>query len=645
MDKKERFSFRKYKVGLVSVLVGAVFLAAGAGRVSADELSKAAGVSQTDPASNIEQVVQATESSSTADFAQVASVEEATTEVSGVESTATASATADEVALASKTQETVSEELSSTRNIDMDITNSTRSTIEDSIGITIDLMEESLELNSNELNSNVMEKVSKSDVVEVSKNTPEKNIDSKVVNEVQVNNFTSMANNIHDYRDGGCVLWCNNRVKELLGITLPPTGISPSGVAGASNWWYTLSGYSKGNEPAKYALAIWRYTTVSGYENYGHVAFVEEVNGDTVTISQGGVYGAYWNGNLGVSYKNYSKSQVANIARTFLGYVYLKEKPVVAIKRYDVDKLSASVGQTISNGDYHIILASNPNYGLDVAAAASSNGTNIQVYQNVTTPEQVFSVSYLGDGYYKIIHKFTNKSIDVMNGSRDNNANVQLWDYNGSEAQQWILKANGLNNTFEIISRRSGLSLDVDGGKITNNTNVQMYEGNGTIAQQFKFLAVDYDAKRILADGVYHIVSAVDETMGLDVVGASNQNNTNVQIYPNLSDTNQTFKITYLNNGYYSITTNVSGKALDAAGNGSYNGTNVVIYSPNNSEAQQWIIKESNLEGFFEIISKNKNMALDVAGGVAKAGNNVQLYIRNGSIAQRWKFIPVHSTI
>lgn len=112
MDKKERFSFRKYKVGLVSVLVGAVFLAAGAGRVSADELSKAAGVSQTDPASNIEQVVQATESSSTADFAQVASVE-ATTEVSGVESTATVSVTADEVAVVSKTQEIVSEELSS----------------------------------------------------------------------------------------------------------------------------------------------------------------------------------------------------------------------------------------------------------------------------------------------------------------------------------------------------------------------------------------------------------------------------------------------------------------------------------------------------------------------------------------------------
>ncbi len=102
MDKKERFSFRKYKVGLVSVLVGAVFLAAGTGRVSADELSKAAGVSQTDSASNIEQVVQATESSSVTDFAQVASVN-AMTETSVVESPTTDGAATEAV-----TEETAS---------------------------------------------------------------------------------------------------------------------------------------------------------------------------------------------------------------------------------------------------------------------------------------------------------------------------------------------------------------------------------------------------------------------------------------------------------------------------------------------------------------------------------------------------------
>ena len=449
---------------------------------------------------------------------------------------------------------------------------------------------------------------------------------------------TVSAYYIRDYSNGGCVLWCNHRVKDLLGITLPPTGTSPSGVAGASNWWYTLN-YPKGNEPAKYALAVWRYTTVSGYENYGHVAFVENINGNTLAISQGGVYGASWNGYTGVSYGNYSKSQVANIARTFLGYVYLKGTPVPNVKRYDVDQLSASVGQTISNGDYHIVLAANPNYGIDVAGAASANGTNMQIYKNTSDSSQIFTVSYLGNGYYKLIHKHTKKSIDVTSASRDVGTNVQLWDYNGSAAQQWILKQNGLNNTFEIISRQSGLSLDVAGGKIANNTNLQMYEANGSNAQKFRFIAVDSDAKRTLPDGVYHIVSAVNEKMGLDVNGAGTANNTNVQIYPNLSDPNQTFTVKYLNNGYYSITVKKSGKALDAAGNGSYNGTNVVIYSPNNSEAQQWIIKESGTKGFFEIISKHKNMLLDVAGGSAKAGTNVQLYVRNGSLAQKWKFI------
>ncbi|KFN87496.1 cell envelope proteinase A (LPXTG motif) [Streptococcus equinus JB1] len=102
MDKKEKFSFRKYKVGLVSVLVGAVFLAAGAGRVSADELSKATALSQTDPASTIEQVVQATESSSVTDFAQVASVN-AMTETSVVESPTTDGAATEAV-----TEETAS---------------------------------------------------------------------------------------------------------------------------------------------------------------------------------------------------------------------------------------------------------------------------------------------------------------------------------------------------------------------------------------------------------------------------------------------------------------------------------------------------------------------------------------------------------
>lgn len=322
-----------------------------------------------------------------------------------------------------------------------------------------------------------------------------------------------------------------------------------------------------------------------------------------------------------------------------------KSDPTPPVNRYNVDQLSATVGQTVSDGDYHIISAIDPDYGVDVAGASAVNGTNVQLYRNASDASQVFTVTYLGGGYYKLSHKPTGKVLDVAAGSQANGTNVQIWDENGSAAQQWILKQSGLSDTFEIISRSGGLNLDISGGKIANDSNVQVYSSNGSEAQKFKFAAVDYDAKRTLVDGVYRIVSALDESLGLDVAGAGSADNTNVQVYPNRSDANQTFEVKYLDNGYYAITAKSSGKRLDAVGNGSYNGTNVVVYSPNDSSAQQWLIRESDKKGSYEIVARQKNMVLDVASGSKEAGTNVQLYIRNGGPAQLWQFIPQEETV
>lgn len=75
MGKKERFSLRKYKVGLVSVLIGAVFLA---GHVTADEVNSALQVNQV----GIEQAVQVVDSSQAVDETQVELAIEQTSEVS-----------------------------------------------------------------------------------------------------------------------------------------------------------------------------------------------------------------------------------------------------------------------------------------------------------------------------------------------------------------------------------------------------------------------------------------------------------------------------------------------------------------------------------------------------------------------------------
>lgn len=52
MKKKETFSLRKYKIGTVSVLLGAVFLFAGGQRVAADEVQQTASIVQTGETSN-----------------------------------------------------------------------------------------------------------------------------------------------------------------------------------------------------------------------------------------------------------------------------------------------------------------------------------------------------------------------------------------------------------------------------------------------------------------------------------------------------------------------------------------------------------------------------------------------------------------
>lgn len=75
MGKKERLSLRKYKVGLVSVLIVTVFLA---GHVAADEVNSAVQLNQV----GTEQVVQVVDSSQAVDETQVELATEQTSEVS-----------------------------------------------------------------------------------------------------------------------------------------------------------------------------------------------------------------------------------------------------------------------------------------------------------------------------------------------------------------------------------------------------------------------------------------------------------------------------------------------------------------------------------------------------------------------------------
>lgn len=294
--------------------------------------------------------------------------------------------------------------------------------------------------------------------------------------------------------------------------------------------------------------------------------------------------------------------------------------------------------QTISDGEYHIVSALDNTKALDVANAVTNNGANINLYSNLDDPAQVFTITYLGDGYYKIINNHSKKSIDVDNLGTTNGTNVKQWEDNGSDAQKWVIKESGDGQYFYIISKCNGLYLDVSGGIPDNGTNVQMYGGNESNSQKWKFVAWGNSTGQTIADGEYHIISGVSNDKGLDIYCALSENCTNIDIYSNVTDSIQIFKVTYIGKGYYKIISKRNSKSLDCASGNTTSGTNVQLYSYEGVNQQQWIIKSAG-NGYYYIISKNSGLYLDVENGLNKDFTNVQVYVGNNTVAQKWKFV------
>ena len=149
-------------------------------------------------------------------------------------------------------------------------------------------------------------------------------------------------------------------------------------------------------------------------------------------------------------------------------------------------------GQTISDDEYHIVSALDEKQGLDVENCSKEDGANIQIYPNTWDAKETFHVSYLGNGYYKIINSYSGKSLDVMWADTRRKTNLQQYGYNGVNQQQWILRKTS-DGYYKIISKASGLCVDVENGVVANNANVWMWTSNETKAQKWKFIPVKKD--------------------------------------------------------------------------------------------------------------------------------------------------------
>lgn len=216
--------------------------------------------------------------------------------------------------------------------------------------------------------------------------------------------------------------------------------------------------------------------------------------------------------------------------------------------------------------------------------------------------------------------------------------------FNGSRAQKWIIKKNSSGYTI-ISALDPNYVIDLCGGTTRSGANIQLYTDNDTIAQQWQFNKVVTEQekldqlaaqnKNMMDDGVYYIKNR-DVRFALDVSGGSAYSGANVQLYSLNKTDAQKWLVSHDSKGYVSFKNVNSGMYLTATSSG--NSANVNQQSPSNGYNQKWIIAFDSNQNIKLVSGLNSKLVIDVSGGKISNGSNIQLYTSNNSAAQKWVF-------
>ncbi|MFC4031393.1 ricin-type beta-trefoil lectin domain protein [Streptomyces polygonati] len=110
---------------------------------------------------------------------------------------------------------------------------------------------------------------------------------------------------------------------------------------------------------------------------------------------------------------------------------------------------------------------------VDVAAASSANGAAIQLYDCNGTTAQNWTVA--SDGSLQAL----GKCMDVTAAGTANGTKVQLYDCNGTAAQKWTATGG------ELVNSGSGRCLDATGPSSANGTRLQIWDCAGSANQKW----------------------------------------------------------------------------------------------------------------------------------------------------------------
>lgn len=422
-------------------------------------------------------------------------------------------------------------------------------------------------------------------------------------------------------------------------------------IANGENTNYVLEIASLGmNDRSNVQLGVSNNTSSQRYEityvSGGYYKIIAEHSDKSLDISGGsGENGANvqqytWNGSNAQLWKFVNAGNGNWYIRSKLGTVLdiSASSPVLGtnVQMWEMDgdttqnwKLTKTEYKPVADGTYSISNITSNYKVLEVI------DHNVQLEMKSGFASQIFDITYIGNGYYKIVSKDNKEAFDVYGGASQLSANLWTYGWNSSDAQLWKFVDAG-NGSFYIKSKL-GTVIDLQWGATAAGTNAQMYSLNGSNAQKWLLNeASEVVNEKPLENGTYTIRNSLNPSNVLDISGGGIDNGSKLQLYQSNETSPQRFEIFYVGDGYYRILAEHSGKSLDIVYGSALSGAGVQQYDWNSSEAQLWRIIESENGSY--LIQSKLGTVLGVHGDVASSGSSILMQEMGGQKSQKWNF-------
>ena len=301
-----------------------------------------------------------------------------------------------------------------------------------------------------------------------------------------------------------------------------------------------------------------------------------------------------------------------------------------------------SVQPAIDEGTFILRSSLSGQLVMDKAGGIKANqgSGNAQLWNSNGSAAQQVSISYDSNGY-ATIGLSDGTVLDVAGGKVSKAADVRWWRSNGTIAQKWVLTTNDDGGITIHPALDQSLCLDVQGGSATNGANLRLWSSNMSMAQRFvavPFAGAAQTSNVSLGGKIVEIASALGGNLVMDVTSGSTASGAKMQLWRRNGSLAQAWRLEEQSNGYYVIRPTHSRAALGAGAGAVLPGTSATqqaLSSAGASSTQLWSIRLQD-DGSYSILAANSGLALEVAEGAASSGTALQLGHSNESTAQRW---------